>query len=144
MLICVGQPPSAVFAIVQAPPSAQEMPPSPGTTGPLELPPPELVVPLLEPGLPLLEPPPLLPLLEPLPLPLELLLSLASSSGGVVVPLLPPPHATAAAATRPPIVTTENSPVRELKKRFMLRFSRMQKVEFLGQPQVTNARRLVP
>jgi hypothetical protein len=118
---CEGHPPSA-----------------PGWTAPLLEPPllePPLLlleVPLLL-GVPLLDVPLLLgvPLLDvplELGLPLELPLSLASSvslGGGVVELLL----LHAAAADRPASVRIETRPARELKARFMMRFSRCRKVE---------------
>jgi hypothetical protein len=122
-------------------------PPS-GTVPPLEL----LLVPLLEPLEELLVVTPLelaltVPLLElTVPLELPLLAPPSSSSGGVTVPLLPELHA--AAAANPASATIESNPARELKTRFMLRFSKCIKVEYPGPlpgcPQDANARRLVP
>lgn len=122
-------------------------PPS-GTVPPLELL--VLTTPLLDAPEELLVLPPLeLVLTTPLLLaPLELPFSLASSSGGVTVPL--PPlvlELHAAAVANPASVTIESSPARELKTRFMLRFSKCIKVEYPGPLpacQVANARRLVP
>jgi hypothetical protein len=83
----------------------------------------------------LLEPVPLLPLLEGVPLlelpPLLELVPLSSSPGGATGPPLLLLQATAVAAVSPLSATNENSP-RELKTRFMLRFSRCKDLSTRG------------